>query len=130
MKLGWNLVTGLERFLSSWKSTDDPAQGAFSLRLDLHGYLQFVTMEGSKIKARVGSWNGIHLTGHGLKSIDPLLEYEFVLTEKEVYYGYKILKSSIFYRCVKPIRHCATIQMDGSDTELGAFLYIPGRSVR
>ena len=27
MKLGWNLVTGLERFLSSWKSTDDPAQG-------------------------------------------------------------------------------------------------------
>ncbi|XP_062170537.1 G-type lectin S-receptor-like serine/threonine-protein kinase At4g27290 [Alnus glutinosa] len=83
MKLGWNLVTGLERFLSSWKSTDDPAQGAFSLRLDIHGYPQFVTTEGSKIKARVGSWNGIHLTGHGLKSVDPLLEYEFVLNEKE-----------------------------------------------
>ncbi|KAG5020573.1 hypothetical protein JHK87_016428 [Glycine soja] len=25
MKFGWNLVTGLERFLSSWKNEDDPA---------------------------------------------------------------------------------------------------------
>jgi len=100
MKLGWNLVTGLERFLSSWNSSDDPAQGPFSFRMDLLGYPQLVAMEGSKIKARVGSWNGIHLTGHALKPVDPLLEYEFVLNEKEVYYGYKILKSSIFYRYV------------------------------
>jgi hypothetical protein len=85
-------------YLSSWKSTDDPAQGAFSLRIDFRGYPQLVAMEGSKIKARAGSWNGIHLTGCGLKS-DPLLKYEFVLNE-EVYYEYKILNSSIFYRYV------------------------------
>jgi hypothetical protein len=44
MKLGWNLVTGQEWYLSSWKSTDDPAQGAFSLQIDLRGYPQFVAM--------------------------------------------------------------------------------------
>jgi hypothetical protein len=29
MKLGRNLVTGLERFVTSWKSADDPADGEF-----------------------------------------------------------------------------------------------------
>jgi hypothetical protein len=53
-------------------------------------------MEGSKIKTRASSWNGIHLTGRGLKS-NLLLKYEFVLNEKEVYYEYKILNSSILY---------------------------------
>jgi hypothetical protein len=32
MKIGRNLVTGLDWFLSSWKSTDDPAPGEFTLR--------------------------------------------------------------------------------------------------
>ena len=30
MKLGRNLVTGFERYISSWKSIDDPAQGEYS----------------------------------------------------------------------------------------------------
>jgi len=28
---GWNLVTGLKRMQSSWKSTDDPAKGEYSI---------------------------------------------------------------------------------------------------
>ncbi|XP_059442143.1 G-type lectin S-receptor-like serine/threonine-protein kinase At4g27290 [Corylus avellana] len=99
MKLGWNLVTGLEMYLSSWKSTDDPAQGVFSLRVDRRGYPQSVATEGSKIKARRGSWNGVHLTGRGLRS-DPLLKYKFVFNEKEVSFEYKILNTSVFYRYV------------------------------
>jgi hypothetical protein len=55
MKLGWNFVTGLDRFLSSWKSTDDPTQGEFSLRIDLRGYPQLVAMEGDSIKTRARS---------------------------------------------------------------------------
>uniref|UniRef100_A0A2N9FD60 Bulb-type lectin domain-containing protein n=1 Tax=Fagus sylvatica TaxID=28930 RepID=A0A2N9FD60_FAGSY len=34
MKIGRNLVTGFDWFLSSWKSTDDPAPGEFTLRLN------------------------------------------------------------------------------------------------
>jgi hypothetical protein len=65
-----------------------------------------VAMEGSQIKARAGSWNGIRYTGYpavrpkpGLRS-NPLFKYEFVLNEKEVYYVYKIFKSSVFTKYV------------------------------
>jgi hypothetical protein len=100
MKLGWNLVTGLERVLSSWKSTDDPAQGAFSIRLDPRGLPQMVDMEGDSIRARAGSWNGLSYTGYPQFRPNPVFEYEFVLNDKEVYYGFKLLNTSVFSRYV------------------------------
>ena len=39
MKVGWNLDTDLEWFLSSWKSVDDHAEGEYALKIDLRGYL-------------------------------------------------------------------------------------------
>ncbi|XP_059456161.1 G-type lectin S-receptor-like serine/threonine-protein kinase At4g27290 isoform X2 [Corylus avellana] len=98
MKLGWNLVTGLERFLSSWRSTDDPSQGAFSIRLDPRGLPQVVTMEGDSIKNRAGSWNGLRFTGYPQFRPNLVFDYEFVLNEKEVYYRFKLLNTSVFSR--------------------------------
>ncbi|KAI9187429.1 hypothetical protein LWI28_028075 [Acer negundo] len=37
MKLGKNLVTGLDWSLSSWKSSDDPAPGDFTFKIDPRG---------------------------------------------------------------------------------------------
>jgi hypothetical protein len=100
MKLGWDLVTGLDRFLSSWKSTDDPAQGEYSVRIDPRGLPQRVNMKGDSITTRAGSWNGLSFTGgQGLRP-NPVFEYEFVFNEKEVYYEYKLLNSSVFSRFV------------------------------
>jgi hypothetical protein len=100
MKLGWNLVTCLERFLSSWKSMDDPAQGAFSIRLDPCGLPQMVNMEGDSIKTRTGSWNGLRYTGYPQLRPNPVFEYEFVLNEKELFYEYKLRNTSVFSRFV------------------------------
>ncbi|XP_059442141.1 G-type lectin S-receptor-like serine/threonine-protein kinase At4g27290 [Corylus avellana] len=91
MKLGWNFVTGLERFLSSWKSTDDPAQGAFSKRLDPRGLPQMVNKEGDSIKTRSGSWNGLRYTGYPQLRPNTVFEYEFVLNEKEFHKGQRAL---------------------------------------
>jgi hypothetical protein len=99
MKLGWNLATGLDRFLSSWKSTEDPAPGEYSIRIDPRGYPQSVNMEGDKIKVRAGSWNGLGFTGQGFRP-NPVFEYGFVLNENEVYYNYKLLNTSVFSRYV------------------------------
>ena len=37
MKLGWNLDTGIERYITSWKSRVDPSSGDFSFKLEKHG---------------------------------------------------------------------------------------------
>uniref|UniRef100_A0A2N9HM72 Receptor-like serine/threonine-protein kinase n=1 Tax=Fagus sylvatica TaxID=28930 RepID=A0A2N9HM72_FAGSY len=100
MKLGRNLVTGLDRFITSWKSTDDPGQGEFSMRLDTRGLPQVFVMKGGTIKARVGSWNGVRLSGYTTASLNPIFGYEFVLNENEVYYEYKLKNSLALTRYV------------------------------
>jgi hypothetical protein len=100
MKLGWNLVTGLDRFISSWKSTEDPAQGEYSIRIDRRGLPQRVNMEGNSIKTRAGSWNGLGFTGHQGLRPNPVFDYEFVLNEKEVYFVFTLHNPSVFTRFV------------------------------
>uniref|UniRef100_A0A6N2LV92 non-specific serine/threonine protein kinase n=1 Tax=Salix viminalis TaxID=40686 RepID=A0A6N2LV92_SALVM len=46
MKWGNFFVTGLDRYISSWKSLDDPAPGDFAFRLDPRGYNQMLLMGG------------------------------------------------------------------------------------
>ncbi|KAH0986362.1 hypothetical protein GBA52_013539 [Prunus armeniaca] len=94
MKLGWDFVTGLERYVSSWKSTEDPARGEFSLRMTPHGLPQLVVMKGAKIQTRSGSSNGLRLTG-SISRPNPLSEFEFFLNKDEVYYEYRLLNKSM-----------------------------------
>ncbi|CAL9006078.1 unnamed protein product [Prunus brigantina] len=101
MKLGWDLVTGLDRYASSWKSTDDPAPGEFSVGMDLRGLPQAVIMKGAKIMARGGSWNGLSFTTYPYPpqtQANPTLEFEFVLNKDEVYCEYRLLNTSMFLR--------------------------------
>jgi hypothetical protein len=95
MKLGWDLETGLERYVSSWKSVDNPAKGVITTRVDLRGYPQVIMFNGSShIIFRSGPWNGQSLTGS--PGSNSALSQIFVFNEKEVYYEYQILDSSIF----------------------------------
>ncbi|KAI9186636.1 hypothetical protein LWI28_019319 [Acer negundo] len=71
MKLGTNFVTGLDKYLSSWKSSEDPAPGQFSLWIDPHGFPQLVLRNGSALRYRAGSWNGIRFTGTPKLSPNP-----------------------------------------------------------
>ncbi|KAM3714653.1 hypothetical protein ACB098_01G353600 [Castanea mollissima] len=100
MKIGWDLVSGLDRNLTSWKGTEDPAQSEISEGLDRGGLPQLVDKEGDNIKVRPGSWNGLYFTGMPWLRLNPLFKYEFVMNEKEIYYDYKIPNKSIFVRYV------------------------------
>uniref|UniRef100_A0A6N2NBM0 Receptor-like serine/threonine-protein kinase n=1 Tax=Salix viminalis TaxID=40686 RepID=A0A6N2NBM0_SALVM len=100
MKLGRNLASGFDWFLSSWKSTDDPAHGDFTFRIDLHGLPQLVLKKGSAIQFRAGSWNGFRWTGAQAMVRNPVYTYEFVSNETYVYYKYELLNSSVFSRMV------------------------------
>jgi len=95
MKLGWNLVTGLNRFVTSWKSADDPAKGEYSVKIDKRGFPQLVIMKGSVNKFRMGSWNGLGFTGYPTQQLKRKQRYKFVFNEKEVYHQYEVLYSSV-----------------------------------
>ncbi|KAK2975342.1 LOW QUALITY PROTEIN: hypothetical protein RJ640_009696 [Escallonia rubra] len=63
MKVGKNFETALERYLSSWKSNDDPSPGDFTYHCDPSGYPQNVIKKGSVEQYRSGSWNGVQFIG-------------------------------------------------------------------
>ncbi|KAH1247594.1 G-type lectin S-receptor-like serine/threonine-protein kinase [Glycine max] len=94
MKLGWDLETGLERSISSWKSVEDPAEGEYVIRIDLRGYPQMIEFKGFDIIFRSGSWNGLSTVGYPAPV--NLSLPKFVFNEKEVYYEFEILDSSVF----------------------------------
>ncbi|XP_022734147.1 G-type lectin S-receptor-like serine/threonine-protein kinase At4g27290 isoform X2 [Durio zibethinus] len=100
MKLGKDFITGKETFLSSWKSADDPAQGEFSLRIDSRGFPQLVIMKGTNFQFRCGPWNGLRFTGTPELKKNNIYSFEFIFNEKEVYYSYKLYKSSVVSRLI------------------------------
>ncbi|THF97394.1 hypothetical protein TEA_023751 [Camellia sinensis var. sinensis] len=62
MKLGLDRRTGLDRFLTSWKSKDDPGTGEYSYRMVPSGWPQLVLYEGSVKLHRILPWITSKLT--------------------------------------------------------------------
>ncbi|RDX68444.1 G-type lectin S-receptor-like serine/threonine-protein kinase, partial [Mucuna pruriens] len=94
MKLGWDLETGLQRSLSSWKSVDNPGNGEYALKVELRGYPQIFEFKGADIQSRAGSWNGLSTVGNPGPIYDSLPTYVF--NEKEVSYEIELLDRSTF----------------------------------
>ncbi|OMO64964.1 S-locus glycoprotein [Corchorus olitorius] len=63
MKLGLSLKTGLNRFLTSWKSPNDPGIGNFSYMIDPSGFPQLYLFKGSEPLWRTGTWTGLRWSG-------------------------------------------------------------------
>ncbi|KAI9186700.1 hypothetical protein LWI28_019980 [Acer negundo] len=100
MKIGQNLVTGMEWFLSSWKSIADPAPGDFTFKIDPRGSPQLFARKGTEIVYRSGSWNGLRFTGTPQLEPNPIFTYDFVSNEKEVFYTFDIRNISVPARTV------------------------------
>ncbi|KAI3810212.1 hypothetical protein L1987_19823 [Smallanthus sonchifolius] len=100
MNYGRNLVTGVEWRLTSWKSDDDPASGEFSFGIDTRGYPQVVLTDGPNIKFRGGPWNGLRYTGYPNLRPNDIYNFTFVLNQKEIYYQYKLITTSVLTRVV------------------------------
>ncbi|KAL2327798.1 hypothetical protein Fmac_021225 [Flemingia macrophylla] len=95
MKLGWNLLTGVNRVLTSWKSEDDPALGEYSAKIDIRGCPQLLFMKGSDIKFRIGTWNGLGYTGYPTQQLKRQHRFKFVFNAEEVCFQYEVIDRSI-----------------------------------
>ncbi|XP_021749907.1 G-type lectin S-receptor-like serine/threonine-protein kinase At4g27290 [Chenopodium quinoa] len=103
MKIGRDLVTGLDRYLTSWKSSDDPSPGSYTYRFDPQGYPQpFLYIDSAK-QFRDGPWNGYWFSGNNLLDSNPSELYQFVFNDKEFYYVYKLINfSAVTNRLLNP----------------------------
>ncbi|XP_028110414.1 G-type lectin S-receptor-like serine/threonine-protein kinase At4g27290 [Camellia sinensis] len=89
MKLGKNFETGLERHITPWRSSDDPAQGDYKYQRDPQGYPQNILSYGSVELFRTGPWNGIGFSG--TPNVKPNPYYTYGLHKEEAYYHYALL---------------------------------------
>ena len=100
MKFGRNRVTGLDRYLSSWKTSNDPSVGNFTYRLDPAGSPQLLVRNGSAVTFRSGPWNGLRFSGFPQFSPNSVYSYAFIFNDKEMYYTLELLNSSVITRLV------------------------------
>ncbi|XP_011030956.1 PREDICTED: G-type lectin S-receptor-like serine/threonine-protein kinase At4g27290 [Populus euphratica] len=98
MKLGRNRITGMEWYMTSWKSPDDPSRGNFTCMLIPYGYPELVVMQGSKMKYRSGPWDGLRFSGIPNLKPNPVYKFEFVISEEEIFYRESLVDKSMLWR--------------------------------
>ncbi|GJR62127.1 receptor-like serine/threonine-protein kinase SD1-8 [Tanacetum coccineum] len=103
MKLGWNRKTGMNHFLQSWKTNDDPGSGDCSLKMSTDGFPEVLIWSNGTERYRSGAWNGKRLGGvPEMKSSSntSIMEFEFLDTSDEISYSFEMLNSSVYSRLV------------------------------
>ncbi|KAL7588155.1 hypothetical protein Lser_V15G36364 [Lactuca serriola] len=94
MKFWKDLLTGMDRYLTSWKTLHDPFPGSYVYSIFTNGYPQIFERKGSELHFRIGPWNGVKFRGLPMDEPNPLYSAEFVVNKKEIYYKYE-LKTSV-----------------------------------
>ena len=100
MKLGLDKQAGLNRYLTSWKSKDDPGTGNASFRIDPTGFPQFFLYMGRTQLWRAGPWNGLRLSGVPEMTKNFIFNVSFVNDQDEIFIMYGITDNKIFSRMV------------------------------
>ncbi|KAK2978984.1 hypothetical protein RJ640_017548 [Escallonia rubra] len=108
MKLGLDRRTGLTRFLTSWKSGNDPGTGEYSFKMDPIGSPQFFLYRGSMRLWRTGPWNGIRWSGVPEMTPNFIFSISYVDNHDEVTIMYGLHNASIFSRMV--VNESGTVQ--------------------
>ncbi|KAG5236057.1 G-type lectin S-receptor serine/threonine-protein kinase [Salix suchowensis] len=98
MKVGRNRKTGLEWYVTTWKSPDDPSRGNITGILVPDGYPELMLLENSKKMHRAGPWNGVQFSGMPQVKPNPVYMFEFVFNDKEMFYREQLHDSSRHWR--------------------------------
>ncbi|XP_057961510.1 receptor-like serine/threonine-protein kinase SD1-8 isoform X2 [Malania oleifera] len=100
MKLGWDSKSGFDRFLTSWKTSDDPSSGDYSFKLDRRGFPEiFLWNDGVRVY-RSGPWNGLRFSGVPEMKPSVVFNFTFAVSPNEVYYSFGLIDKSLISRLV------------------------------
>ncbi|KAF5798126.1 putative protein kinase RLK-Pelle-DLSV family [Helianthus annuus] len=92
MKLGKNLITGRELYLTSWRSSDDPSTGEYTVGFLMEEcrYPQVYIKKNSVIETRIGPYDGVEFAGLPNYKHNPnhIYTVDMVAHQKEMYFKY------------------------------------------
>uniref|UniRef100_A0A7N2LUY9 Uncharacterized protein n=1 Tax=Quercus lobata TaxID=97700 RepID=A0A7N2LUY9_QUELO len=102
MRLGLNRIIGLDRFLTSWKSQDDPGSGDYLYKMNSTcGSPQVAMYKGSTLYWRSDPWPWQTSSPSSSTSVSIMgFKYDFVNNKDEVSYAYFFDDPSIISRVV------------------------------
>ncbi|XP_078152873.1 receptor-like serine/threonine-protein kinase SD1-8 isoform X1 [Carex rostrata] len=101
MKVGKNLRTGFETYLSSWKSSDDPSEGNYRYEMDTEGVPEIIIWDRSQIFGRTGIWNGEYFSAAPqMLTYKDMFNFIFVWDQDEVSYGFEAKSNTTLSRFV------------------------------
>ncbi|KAL3636833.1 hypothetical protein CASFOL_019132 [Castilleja foliolosa] len=63
MKMVDNIDAGVEKYMTSWRNSDDPSPGDYVFRIENQGLPETVAYKGTTKRYRSGKWNGIYFSG-------------------------------------------------------------------
>ncbi|RDY08933.1 G-type lectin S-receptor-like serine/threonine-protein kinase, partial [Mucuna pruriens] len=88
LRLGWDETSGLNRYLTSWKSANDPSAGNFTYRFDHTEFPELVIRQGMNITFRSGIWDGIHFNSDDWLSFNSITAFkpQLSVTSNEIVY--------------------------------------------
>ncbi|XP_076931932.1 LOW QUALITY PROTEIN: G-type lectin S-receptor-like serine/threonine-protein kinase At2g19130 [Bidens hawaiensis] len=104
-RLAYNNITKTKKLLTSWKSTDDPAEGLFSLELDPIGKQYIIKWNRSTDYWTSGSWD----EKNKLFSLVPemrlnyIYNFSYVSNGNESYFTYSLYNPSIISRFIMDV---------------------------
>ncbi|ESR65328.1 hypothetical protein CICLE_v10010375mg, partial [Citrus x clementina] len=99
MKLGWDLKTGFERRVISWKSADDPSPGDFIWAVERQDNPEVVMWKGSSKFYTTGPWNGLSFSAPTTRP-NLIFNFSFVANKDELCYTFSIKDKAVVSRIV------------------------------
>ncbi|MQL69188.1 hypothetical protein Taro_001520 [Colocasia esculenta] len=100
MKIGWDLRSGRNHNLTSWRSADDPAPGEYFLVIGTPEDPQVFLLEKKVRIWRSGPWIGKQFSGVPVPTNSLRCRFNLLRSADEVYVGYDALDGSLLTRAV------------------------------
>ncbi|KAF3337076.1 Receptor-like serine/threonine-protein kinase SD1-8 [Carex littledalei] len=91
IKIGKNLTSGFEWYISSWKSSNDPSTGNYHYKMDTLGLPEIVLWNDDRIEFKSGAWDGLRFSGLPEMATysTKMVTFNFISTTDEISYSFE-----------------------------------------
>ncbi|KAK1421233.1 hypothetical protein QVD17_23417 [Tagetes erecta] len=98
MKIGVNHIKGINLTLTSWRASDNPLPGSYTVLMNINGYPQLYNMKDGSPFQRIGYWNGLGFSGMLGLGPSNFYTFESVLNLDETSYIFTLRNASYITR--------------------------------